>query len=243
MYSVLKKGRQNNLSIECQLELFDKMVLPILIYGSEIWGFENIDILERVHLQFCKIILHLKQPTPNFIVYAELGRYPITVSVKLRMINFWSRLLNGKESKICAVLYKLVFLYYNDYGINTKWISYIKNIFDNCGMSNIWNAQFADKWVLKCIEQKLKDQFQQECFAFVAESPKTLCYRIFKNNFQLEKYFSVLPYKFSFIHYANIDVVVTTCRFSLEGGRVYREKIESAVSVTKTTSVTSTIIL
>ena len=110
MYSVLKKGRQNNLSIECQLDLFDKMVLPILIYGSEIWGFENIDILERVHLQFCKMILHLKQSTPNFIVYAELGRYPITVSVKLRMINFWSRLLNGKESKMCAVLYKLFIL-------------------------------------------------------------------------------------------------------------------------------------
>ncbi|CAG2208650.1 unnamed protein product [Mytilus edulis] len=40
---------------------------------------------------------------------------------------------------------------------------HILKYFDNC-MSNIWNAQFSDTWVSKCIEQKLKDQFQQECW-------------------------------------------------------------------------------
>jgi hypothetical protein len=39
MFEVLKRGRTHNLSIECQLELFNKMVKPILLYGSEIWGF------------------------------------------------------------------------------------------------------------------------------------------------------------------------------------------------------------
>jgi hypothetical protein len=37
MYEVLKRGRTHNLSVECQLELFDKMVKPMLLYGSEIW--------------------------------------------------------------------------------------------------------------------------------------------------------------------------------------------------------------
>jgi hypothetical protein len=30
--------------------MFDKTILPILLYGSEIWGFENVDIIERVHI-------------------------------------------------------------------------------------------------------------------------------------------------------------------------------------------------
>jgi hypothetical protein len=38
MFEVLKRGRTHNLSIECQLELSNKMVKPILLYGSEIWG-------------------------------------------------------------------------------------------------------------------------------------------------------------------------------------------------------------
>ena len=51
MYSVLKKGRLNNLSIECQLDLFDKIVKPVLLYGCEIWGYGNNNIIEKVHLK------------------------------------------------------------------------------------------------------------------------------------------------------------------------------------------------
>jgi hypothetical protein len=36
--------------------MFDKTILPILLYGSEIWGFENVDIIERVHLHFCRFM-------------------------------------------------------------------------------------------------------------------------------------------------------------------------------------------
>ena len=37
MYEVLRKGRIHNLSIKCQLDLFDKIVKPILLYGCENW--------------------------------------------------------------------------------------------------------------------------------------------------------------------------------------------------------------
>lgn len=46
MYDILRKGRTNNLSISCHLDLFYKIVTPMLIYGSEVWG-ENIDVLEK----------------------------------------------------------------------------------------------------------------------------------------------------------------------------------------------------
>ena len=84
--------------------MFDKTILPILLYCSEIWVFENIDIIERVHSRFCKLILHLKQSTPNCMVYGELGRYPISVIMKVRMIRCWCIILNGKESKLSYLL-------------------------------------------------------------------------------------------------------------------------------------------
>ena len=73
MYAVLKLGREHNLSIKCLLSLFDKMVKPILLYGCEIWGFGNNDVLEKVHLKFCKMILNHKTSTPNYMIYGELG--------------------------------------------------------------------------------------------------------------------------------------------------------------------------
>jgi hypothetical protein len=100
MYGLLQKCRKHKLSIECQLDMLNKTILPKLLYGSEIWGLENIDIIERVHLRFCILILHLKQSTPSFMVYGELGRYPISVIIKVRMIRFWCRTLTGKECKL-----------------------------------------------------------------------------------------------------------------------------------------------
>jgi hypothetical protein len=35
MYEILKKGRLHNLSIQCQLDIFDKTVKPILLYDCD----------------------------------------------------------------------------------------------------------------------------------------------------------------------------------------------------------------
>jgi hypothetical protein len=47
MYEVLKLERKHNLSIKYLLSLFDKIVRPVLLYGCEIWGFGNNDVLEK----------------------------------------------------------------------------------------------------------------------------------------------------------------------------------------------------
>ena len=69
MFSILRKSRKILLPIDLQLQLFDSMVVPILLYGSEITGFENSDVLERLCTQFYKIILNVKKTTPNIILY------------------------------------------------------------------------------------------------------------------------------------------------------------------------------
>ena len=40
-------GRKDGLSVNIQLDLFEKMVKPILLYGCEVWGFSNNDINEK----------------------------------------------------------------------------------------------------------------------------------------------------------------------------------------------------
>ena len=108
IFSILKKSRKLHLPIALQLQLFDSMVAPILLYGSEITGFEKSDGLERLCTQFYKIILNLKKTTPNIILYGDLGRYPLDIFVKARMIGFWQRIINGKLDKIAFKLYKIL---------------------------------------------------------------------------------------------------------------------------------------
>ena len=111
MYEVIKKGRKHNLSISCQFDLFDKLVKPILVYGCEIWGLGNNDILEKVHLKFCKIILHLKATTQNCMICEELGRYPLDIDMKLRNILYWSKLITGKDIKLSIISYRLFIIF------------------------------------------------------------------------------------------------------------------------------------
>ena len=41
-----------NVHVTEKVKLFDAMVLPILNYASEIWGFHTAPDVERIHLKF-----------------------------------------------------------------------------------------------------------------------------------------------------------------------------------------------
>ena len=109
MFYVLRKARKLSLPIDILLQLFDAMVAPILLYGAEVWGYEKNDIAETLHLEFCKYIMKVKKCTPNYIVYGELGRVPMSVHINARMVGFWARIVNGKKEKISKTLYDILY--------------------------------------------------------------------------------------------------------------------------------------
>ena len=100
MHVLLKRIRNLNIPIDLQLYLFDHMILPIALYGCEIWGFENCQIIENMHNDFLRHIVGLKKSTPIYMLHAELGRHPIQIDIKSRMIGFWLSIINGKGSKL-----------------------------------------------------------------------------------------------------------------------------------------------
>ena len=65
MYALLQKVRSFNLPVDMSLELFNKLVMPILLYGSKVWGYEQNYVVEKVHLKICKLLLKLKMSTTN----------------------------------------------------------------------------------------------------------------------------------------------------------------------------------
>ena len=93
MFSLLKKIRILSLPLHLQIELFDKMVKPILLYGAEVYCFGNCDVIERVHLKFLKYILKLKTSTPSHMIYGELCIFPITLEIRHRALTYWCKLI------------------------------------------------------------------------------------------------------------------------------------------------------
>lgn len=65
-----------------QIKLSDHTVVPILLYGSEIWGYENTDCIEQFHNAFLRKITNLRKSTPLYILHAELGRHSLKINIK-----------------------------------------------------------------------------------------------------------------------------------------------------------------
>ena len=82
LYALYKKIQNISIPVDLQLKLFDVLVVPILTYSSEIWGFENKATIEKLHLQFCNRILGVRSSTQNFMEYGELGTFPLEVHIK-----------------------------------------------------------------------------------------------------------------------------------------------------------------
>ena len=80
------------------MSLFDSMIVPIILYGSEVWGIYNFKAVEKLHLRFCRKILGVSQQTPNYAVYGELGRFPLYILAKERSIGFYLKLLKKPDS-------------------------------------------------------------------------------------------------------------------------------------------------
>ena len=72
------------------------------------------------------------------MLYAELGRYPLEITIKYRMISFWLRLNTGEISILSYIYY--VFMLKTEY-INSKWIICIQRTPDNSSKHDIWTHQ------------------------------------------------------------------------------------------------------
>ena len=138
LFSIYKRIRNQPIPIDLHLKLFDSIVEPILLYGSEVWGFENTIDIEWIHLQFCINILHLRKGTPNYMVYGELGRLPVSINIKMRMVGFWNRLVSN-EHKLSSHLYRLKVSLHNSGVHEFKWIKSIQNIFSNTCLRYIFS--------------------------------------------------------------------------------------------------------
>lgn len=196
MFALLQKGK-DKLDVDTMLHLFDSTVMPILLYGCEIWGDSKIEIIERMHLRFCKILLKLNKSTPNLMVYGELGRYPLEVYIKTRMVTYWHKLVTN-ANKLSSKMCKLMYSFHCKEDNVSDWLSYIKKILDEVGMSHIWitQGQYTSTEWLKCkVKQTLMDQFQQAWRSNIFDSSKCCNYRIFKSKFGLENYLVALSPK------------------------------------------------
>ena len=156
MHLLQMRIKNLNLPVDLQLKLFDQTILPITTYSCEIFGCENCGLFEKNHTQFLRSIIQARKSTPLFMVYGELGRYPIEITIKTRMINYWSRLINGKHNKLAFILFRKMRA--SD-GMHSNWVLKIQRLLEECGRPDLWLNQSCNHYCSKTIKSVFEAQF------------------------------------------------------------------------------------
>ena len=178
-----------------RLELFDKLVSPILNYGSEVWGFAAAPSIERVHLQFCKKLLGVKKTTQNDFIYGELGRTSFQVKRYYNIIKYWTKILISDDNKYINKIYNMLKREAEENQC-VNWCVLLRDLLGSLGLNYVWISQTVGdiKFFLALVKQRLNDQFVQNWEGRLNDSSRAIFYRKI-SNFEFQPYLNKINMK------------------------------------------------
>lgn len=120
--------------------------------------------------------------------YDELGRVPLSVIRKERILNYWFKIMKSPGS----LIYK-VFQDQNVDGTDSdSWSSKVQSLLSELGFAYVWNDQNVTKLQLKCIKERIHGHYYQSWYAALNISRKLSTYNMFKTQIGEEKYLSCM---------------------------------------------------
>ena len=176
-----------------KINLFNILIVPILSYGCEVWGFCIADPIEKFHLSFLKSVLNVKKSTPNCFVYGELGVYPLSLHRKIRIFKYWVKIVNSNEKTFIKQMYKELVSQSILQPMTKTWVTLFKDLLYSVGLGEFWEYQglINPKYLVKEFSQRLIDNYDQEWSTEVEKTTQHRLYKHIKFDFCFEQYLNM----------------------------------------------------
>ena len=227
----LKKQIATNPEIQprTQIELFQRIISPVLLYCSEIWGLCKAEAIETFHISFLKNLLGVKKSTPNCYIYGELGLFPLAVERKIRAIKYWAKIIDPeyKGPSYIRRIYTELLNLSEISPTDITWVTQVRDTLRTCGMGDIWESQAVVniKMFMSLFKQRIQDIYRQEWRTEVMETSDNRLFKHMKVEFQFEKY---LEYNSRGLNIAISRIRLGSHYFMIERGRWDRRKPDLA---------------
>ena len=182
------------------LKLFDSLVKPVLLYGCDIWGSTAINsnsITNKFVNKFYRTLLGVPRNTSTAGIHAELGRFPINVSIQQTMIRYWFRIISLPRDRLASHCYRSL---YDLNHISDPWINAIKTTIKSTGQIFVWDSQeilssldyrYLSKYE-NYICQTLSDVSSQVTVEKISSEEKLSFFKNCKNTNQISNYLTTL---------------------------------------------------
>ena len=97
LFSIFKEVNFGKLKISNLLTLYQSVFIPRLIYSCEAWSnlkAKDYQILQKLQLNFLKLLMDVPRTTPNSALFLELGVWPVQYIIEQRQLLYLKRLLD-----------------------------------------------------------------------------------------------------------------------------------------------------
>ena len=186
------------------IETFERLVLPVLLYGAELWGCGPVDDIAQFVLGFLKKLLGLKPSTASYFVWIESGMIPIVSKCVQRALGFWVSLVDiHARPRLAGSVLKLLL---SEQYLN--WTTYVGHVMHGIGLGSAWNSQ--------CVVNKLSfmEKLRTECDLYYALQEYSKCCASPKGGVYME----ICPYitykqGASYLNILNKEHRTIICRF------------------------------
>ena len=210
-----------------QIDLFNSLVSPILSHGSEVWGVQKADEIDKIHISFLRTLLCVKSSTPSCFVYGELGTYPLGIERKIRVVKYWLKVIssgmenNNYVGKVYLELYQLSI----EKPDITTWCTQVKDILFSSGFGYVWvNQSVHDcKDFLRMFSLRLHDMYLQEWSTNVSLTSENRLFKFIKEEFSYESYLNINN---KTVRIALSRVRLSSHLFMIERGRWGKNKLQ-----------------
>ena len=169
-------------------KVFDSKVQSVLLYSSEVWGFQRLENIEKVHLLACKRFLGVPIKTPNKLIYPELGRYPLFINSQIRCLKYWFRLVQMDPNRLPKQAYSMLFLL--DLNGKKCWASEIRELLSISGFYYVWLNQGVEniKSFLSAFKLRSIDMYLQQWIELTRDKERYKLFTLFKKDFNCSTY-------------------------------------------------------
>lgn len=182
------------------IKLFDQLIKPICLYGSEIWGIEKLKydseanfikciesfIAEKIDLSFSKFALGVHRKAQTTAVRGELGRLPLGIDIIANIILYYTSLYKSKNPlmlELCRLQY-----------ITRSWICKAHDILQYFLQHHDHRGTSINR---RYIKNQLKTIYEKHWINKIKVESKMRTYKQFKIHLDYENYLNILNAKYA----------------------------------------------
>ena len=242
LYKLKKYIKNCDINTKLALYLFDSLIKPIMLYGSEIWGITEFtnnngtlvkqlynkfptSQVEKLQLSFFKYLLGVNTKASNAAVLGELGRFPLYIDVGCNILNFLKHI--GKSNNILLLdAYNLQCKMWQ-LGNNKCWLARVNKVlnkFDQMVDSNMFHCVNTKKFKIT-----LQSDYISQWKRFINGNEKIVTgnklrtYCLFKSNYIYEPYLDEI--RSHSIKKELVKFRISAHKLAIESGRYLRPQV------------------